>query len=137
MIVSIPRNLKEKSKTYTRIGFVILPLILGTWIYLKGRKYPVLFETWFYQTKETSSLPGSGWIPDYLWCVSLWSCFVWLWKGWNNIPVLWKWLLWLLVMLTEPFQWMGWLQGTGDWMDLIMYQMAFFTVYILHKSELI
>lgn len=34
-------------------------------------------------------------------------------------------------------QWMGWTQGTGDWIDLLMYQMAFLTVYILHKSELI
>ncbi|WP_133473992.1 hypothetical protein [Sediminibacterium goheungense] len=126
-----------KNKTYTRIAFIVLPLLLGTGIYLKGRKHPVLFETWFYQNKETSSLPGSGWIPDYLWCVSLWTCFVWIWKGWNQVPMMWKWGLWLLVMFTEPLQWIGWLQGTGDWIDLLMYQLAFFTVYTLHKSELI
>ena len=126
-----------KNKTYIRIAFIVLPLLLGTGIYLKGRKYPVWFETWFYQTKETSSLPGSGWIPDYLWCVSLWSCFVWIWNGWKQIPFIWKWGLWLMVMLTEFLQWQGWLQGTGDWMDLVKYQLAVFTGYILHKSELL
>ena len=137
MTRSIQKNLSGSNKIYWRIGWVIAPLILGTAIYLKGRKYPVLFETWFYETKTTSSLPGSGWIPDYLWCVSLWASFVWLWKGWNQIPVWWKWLLWLLIMSTECLQWLGWIQGTGDWIDVVMYQLAFFTVYILHKSELI
>ena len=111
--------------------------MLGTWIYLTGRKHPVLFELVFYQSKETKTLPGSGWIPDYLWCVSLLACFVWLWKGWERIPWQWKWLLWVFVMSSEFMQWTGWIPGTGDWIDLLMYQMAFITLYILHKSELI
>ncbi len=135
MIRSTQRSLSAKNKTYTRIALILLPLIAGTLIYLKGRKYPVLFETWFYQTKETSSFPGSGWIPDYLWCVSLWSCFVWIWNGWQNIPLFWKWFLWLLISSTEIFQWLGWIAGTGDWIDILMYQLAFLTVYMLQKNN--
>lgn len=137
MTGSIPRSLNANRKIYVRAFLVAVPLIVGTLIYLRGRKYPVLFETWFYQTKETSSLPGSGWIPDYLWCVSLWTSLVWLWNGWTKIPIAWKWLIWLMVMSTELFQWKGWIHGTGDWIDLIMYQMAFITIYIFQKTELI
>lgn len=137
MIESIQKNLSVNRKKYARAFFVVIPLVVGVLIYLKGRKYPVLFETWFYQTKEASSLPGSGWVPDYLWCVSLWASLVWIWNGWTNIPTFWKWLIWSMVMSSELFQWLGWIHGTGDWIDLIMYQLAFFTVYILQKLELI
>lgn len=132
----IPKNLSGNKKIFfSRLSWVIIPLLLGGWIYLKGRKMPVLFETWFYTSKETSSFPGSIWIPDYLWCVSLWMAMVLVWNGWNNIPKIWKWVLWTLISATELFQWLGWIEGTGDWIDVLMYQLAILTVYILHKTQ--
>lgn len=118
-----------------RILWIILPLVLGALIYIKGRKVPVLFETWFYPSKESSSFPGSVWLPDYLWCVSFWVAMIWVWNGWDAIPGIWKIIIWTMVSATELFQWLGWLQGTGDWIDLLMYQLAFVTVYMLHKTK--
>jgi hypothetical protein len=40
-----------------------------------------------------------------------------------------------MVSATELFQWLGWMHGTGDWIDVLMYQMAILTVYILHKTK--
>lgn len=133
----IQRSLNASKKVdVARWLWVILPLIAGTVIYLKGRTVPVLFERWLsYTSKETSSFPGSIWIPDYLWCVSLWMAMVLVWDGWQRIPMGWKIGLTLMVSATELFQWLGWIYGTGDWVDVLMYQMAILTVYILHQTK--
>jgi hypothetical protein len=137
MIALIQKSLSANRKLLlVRLVWVIVPIIIGTVMYVKGRKVPVLFERWLlYNSKETSSFPGSIWIPDYLWCVSLWMAMVMVWDGWDRIPMSWKIGIVLMVSATELFQWLGWLHGTGDWIDVCMYQMAILTVYILHKTK--
>ena len=128
----------NKRLLITRLAWVIIPIIMGALMYLKGRKVPVLFERWLlYNSKETSSFPGSIWIPDYLWGVSLWMAMVVVWNGWERIPMGWKIGIALMVSATELFQWLGWMHGTGDWIDVVMYQMSILTVYILHKTKCI
>lgn len=137
MTASIQKSLSASRRVLMmRLVWVIIPMTAGALIYLKGRKVPVLFERWLlYHSKETSSFPGSIWIPDYLWGVSLWMAMVMVWDGWEKIPKGWKIGIALMVSATELFQWLGWMHGTGDWIDVLMYQMAIITVYILHKTK--
>ena len=134
MIRSILKKLKGSNKKYGRLIFVFLPLVVGAITYRLARKQPTIFETWFFNGKQTTGNSAiANWLPDYCWSVSFLSAMVLVWNGWNKIPIGWKWMLWLMITGSEWLQYAGLIPGTADIVDVLVYQLSFFTVYILHQ----
>lgn len=129
--------MKDLYKPTLRTFFMVVPLLVGVWVYSRGRTTNTRYESWFQIPKSTGHIPLSGSLPDYLWCLSLLSAMVLLWKGWNKIPAVWKFSIWLLVCSTELFQYLHLLPGTGDLVDLLFYQAAFASVILLNKTDII
>lgn len=129
--------MKELYKPVARTCFMVVPLLGGIWVYLKGRTSQTVYESWLKVDKKFTGIPLSDWLPDYLWCFSLLAGMVLLWKGWNKIPFAWKLSIWILVCSTELLQYLHLIPGTGDLVDLLFYQAAFVSVILLHKNNAI
>lgn len=126
-----------RGKELRRLCVIILPLFLGTWIYFKGRESITWYESVLIEKKSAGTMKLANWLPDYLWCVSLLASVIFLWGGWNRIPLGWKIIIWGLISSTELLQYLHWIPGTGDWIDALFYQLAFITIYIFYKTKLI
>lgn len=129
--------MRDYIKPTIRTLLMVLPLLAGEWIYANGRKGNTLFESWIGLQKHAGTLIWQSWLPDYLWCVSLLAALVFIWKGWSKIPFYWKTAIWVIVCSSEIFQYMHLLPGTGDMNDMISYQAAFVSMYLLHKTNVI
>jgi len=116
---------------------VFAPLFLGCWIYWTGRKTLTRYESVFFQQKNAKGSTVADWLPDYFWCLSLVSCLVWIWDGWEKVPARWLWSIWVLSGLSELMQYLHWIPGSGDWMDVLCYQLAFLTIYIFNKTKML
>lgn len=85
---------------------VFLPLLFGSFFYLAGdRGYANSFVRNF--------------LPDFFWAFSLGFFLLWVWQG--SVP----WFWWLASAsagcLFELCQGYGWMAGTGDVLDVILY----------------
>lgn len=115
----------------------VLSLIAAVWIYYAGRNGFTKYELWLGISKTPAVMPMAGWLPDYLWSLSLLFAVAGTWKGWAKVPLAWKWLLWAAITLTEPLQLWGVLEGTADILDVLAYQGSFITIScfdLLHQQ---
>lgn len=130
--------MRDLYKPTIRTCFMLLPLIVGVWVYSRGRAGKTLYEEWLHINKSAvTRLPLSNWLPDYLWCLSLLAGLAFLWKGWHKIPGAWKITIWVLVCSTELLQYLHLIPGTGDMMDFLFYQAAFVSVILLNKTNIL
>jgi hypothetical protein len=119
------------------IAWIILPLAAGVGIYFLGRKSPTRYEQWLTIVKGNTAWSIANWAPDFLWCVSLLATVSLIWNGWGKVPVYWKLGLWAGICGTEWLQYKHWIPGTGDWWDVVVYQLAFVFIYFLHKKTML
>lgn len=89
--------------------FVLTPLLLGTLVYLLA---------------ETISISSviRHYLPDFLWAFSLISALYIIWNG--RVPFYWWVILAIVFAGWEYGQYKGFVQGTGDPMDLIAYALG-------------
>lgn len=109
-------------RNYTRAAMILLPLVIS----LK-----------LHEQKNTFSHEVINWLPNYLWSISLLIGMVWFWNGWHKIPLVWKNGVWLLLCASEVMQFQGWIPGTAYIYDIIGYQLAFLSVYVLQKAGVV
>ena len=129
--------MKDLYKPTIRTFIMLIPLLAGVWVYSRGRADQTIFENWFQISKSFTHVPLANWLPDYLWCLSLLAGLALLWKGWHKIPMGWKLSIWLLVCSTELFQYIHLIPGTGDVIDILFYQAAFLSAFLLNKTNLL
>lgn len=110
---------------------------MGVWIYRFNRAGTTIVESWIFNLPvEVEYFSFAGWLPDYLWCLSLLFSFSLIWKGSDNVPKSWWAVIYLLVNSTEGLQYQHIIFGTADWLDIAAYQLAFITFFIVKiKSE--
>lgn len=129
--------MRDLYKPTIRTCVMLLPLLVGVWVYSRGRAGQTLYESWLQIGKSFTRVPMANWLPDYLWCLSLLAGMALLWKGWHKIPMAWKLSIWILVCSTELLQYKHLIPGTGDLMDFLFYQAAFLSAFLLHKTNLL
>jgi hypothetical protein len=94
---------------------VILPLIAGIGIYESSKV--VLLNTYI-----------RNYLPDGLWAYSLVSCLLIIWN--RRIKTFWLVLIFILYVVFEGFQYFKVINGTGDYLDILIY-LVFSTIPIL------
>lgn len=85
---------------------VLLPLIAGTVFYL-------------FDVINGRELPGSAYLPDGLWAYAFCSCLLIVWN--RHINILWLSVATLAALLFEILQYIQWIDGTGDPVDVLVY----------------
>jgi hypothetical protein len=113
---------------------VYLPLLVGVLLYVFGRSIQPMFTSIFSLETTHFIIPFSGWLPDYLWCFSLLAMLSLIWNGWKNIPALWIVSVMIMITSTEYFQYKHWIVGTGDWYDVVAYQLALLTHILINRK---
>jgi hypothetical protein len=96
---------------------VALPLCLGTFIYLAGAILPIPVRL-------------KNYVPDALWAYALASALLIIWdrkphSGWLISGV-------ILLFLVELFQYLRVIPGQADYIDLIVYLLAYVTAILLN-----
>ncbi|HVZ26710.1 MAG TPA: hypothetical protein VG842_11670 [Sediminibacterium sp.] len=128
---------REGKKLGRQLAWIILPLAAGVGIYYEGRKTRTRYEQWFQIEKGNTAWQISNWLPDFFWCISLLAAVSLVWNGWDKVPKYWKIVLWVGICSTEWLQHQHWIPGTGDWWDILAYQLAFVFIYFLHKKTML
>lgn len=82
---------------------------------------PVVAGTLIYFTKTTNGVFRDH-LPDGLWAYALTYCLLVIWN--KRLPFLWIMILQLLFILFEFAQLQGWIEGTGDYRDMIVYVLS-------------
>lgn len=106
-------------KIQALVFLVLTPLLLGILLYVLA---------------ETVSMQGfvRNYLPDFLWAFSLISAFSIIWN--NKIPYYWWFVLALAFAGWDYGQYKGFVQGTGDPMDLIAYALGWLaSPIIIHR----
>jgi hypothetical protein len=133
-------------KELTIILHVILPLVLGSLIYIFLRaESTIAFEKIAENYKIyllLASNPIYNYIinsfPDFCWCYSFLSLqFGIIWGGVKKIPLLLNWVIYFFPILTEVMQYLKLIGGTADWADVIAYLFAILlNIYIWQREKL-
>jgi hypothetical protein len=103
--------------------FVLLPLLLGGFIYLAARPTTLAFVN-YPSLIWTKSLPN--WVvfnlPDGLWSYSLLSFTLILWQNDDSLNAkFWILTAFSLGVLLEIGQYFHFISGTFDWLDVLVY----------------
>lgn len=124
----------------------VLPLWIGGWVYLLFRSESLLMFRWadflglleFIREQRETWGEGSetlpGWVlfslPDGAWVYTATAFFGRLWRTGPLLPhVAWTGSASVLAIGGEFAQWPGWIPGTFDWVDLILYLVAAIVSY--------
>ncbi|MCZ2297942.1 MAG: hypothetical protein LC134_00525 [Chitinophagales bacterium] len=127
---------KEEEKINNkRIAFLckhcVFPLAIGSLVYLLLRTEPTIAEKfigWNFNalnigsSKILSFIIGS--LPDFCWLYALLFLQTAIWKGTGKIPLSLIIALYVIPILTELFQYLHIISGTGDIIDIIAYLLA-------------
>ena len=99
-------------RTSLIILMVSIPLLLGLLVYAASDVGYVIG-------------PVRNYLPDFLWAMSLGLVLLWIWSG--RINWFW-WMATILMACTFEFgQKVGWIPGTADRIDILMYLLGLFT----------
>ena len=99
-------------RTSLIILMVSVPLVLGLLVYAASEEEYVIG-------------PVRNYLPDFLWAMSLGLVLLWIWSGRIN------WFWWMATILMacmfEYGQEIGWIPGTADRIDILMYLLGLVT----------
>ncbi len=116
---------------------VLLPLLTGMATYLFLRPGNTIVEgaigwTSTHEALSPSSSIGKGicgMLPDFCWLYALLQLQAFIWGGIRKVPRVVLTCLIVLPVLSEFFQYMQWIAGTGDWLDVLAYCIAIIVSY--------
>jgi hypothetical protein len=114
----------------------ILCLVIGVGIYYFFKKDILVYES--YIGLKKTNMEGysfANWLPDLCWEISFLFMLSAVWGNWRLVPNSIKLLAFSLIIGTELVQMLGWLPGTGDIKDILVYFIGFsiFTLLFLIK----
>jgi hypothetical protein len=114
----------------------ILCLLIGVGLYYFFKKDVLVYESFIGLKKmNTQGYSFANWLPDLCWEISFLFMLSAVWGNWQLVPNSIKLLTLAVIMGTELVQMQGWLPGTGDIMDILVYFIGFsiFTLLFLIK----
>ena len=125
--------MKEK-KSYLILSFSIL--IIGVAVYYYFKRDILVYEA--YLGIKKTNLKGytiANWLPDLCWEISFLFMLSAIWGNWRLVPLSIKLATLSVIIGTELVQMQGWLPGTGDVKDILVYLIGFsiFTLLFLIK----
>ena len=114
----------------------ILCLLIGVGVYYFFKKDILVYESFIGLKKSTiQGYSFANWLPDLCWEISFLFMLSAIWGNWRLVPLSIKLATLLVIIGTELFQILGWLPGTGDIKDILVYFIGFsiFTLLFLIK----
>ena len=114
----------------------IFCLIIGVGVYYFFKKDVLVYEAFIGIKKmNTEGYSFANWLPDLCWEISFLFMLSAVWGNWRLVPNSIKIVTLGLIIGTELFQMLGWLPGTGDIKDILVYFIGFsiFTLLFLIK----
>jgi len=130
------------ARFYDFLFHVIVPLVIGSIIYLFFRSTPIIaFESIINTTPENNLFPHSkliqaliGSVPDFCWMYAFLSSQTrTIWNGVNKVPLPILFGIYIIPIFTEYLQKINWIPGTGDWIDVLAYSSAIICNLYFHK----
>jgi len=112
----------------------ILCLLIGVGLYYFFKKDVLVYESFIGLKKmNTRGYSFANWLPDLCWEISFLFMLSAIWGNWQLVPNSMKLLTLAVIMGTELVQMLGWLPGTGDIKDILVYFIGFsiFTLLFL------
>lgn len=100
----------------------IIPLSIGSLVY-------------YYENTSTLLERVANYLPDALWSYSLVSLMLIVWK--LKIPYSWLIAIMLLFISTELLQFLKFIPGTGDLIDILIYLLSGYLSYLILSSTFI
>jgi hypothetical protein len=136
------------NKRATHIILAIAFLLLGVLVYYYFKKDVLVYESYLgiknssdmvgiSKLKNSNWLTGSiaNWLPDLCWEVSFLLMLSAIWGNWQGVPKILKFATLLVIVGSEILQGMGYLPGTGDLMDILVYFIGFTIFILLHSKQ--
>lgn len=77
----------------------------------------------------------ANWLPDLCWEISFLLMLSAIWGNWQEVPKILKFATLLVIIGSEILQGMGYLPGTGDLMDILVYFIGFTIFILLHSKQ--
>jgi len=114
----------------------LLCLLIGVGVYYFFKKDILVYESFIGLKK--SNIQGfsfANWLPDLCWEISFLFMLSSIWGNWRLVPLSIKLATLSVIVGTELVQMLGWLPGTGDIRDILVYFIGFsiFTLLFLTK----
>ena len=100
----------------------LIPLSIGSLVY-------------YYENTSTLLECVANYLPDALWSYSLVSLMLIVWK--LKIPYSWLIAIMLLFISTELLQFLKFIPGTGDLIDILIYLLSGYLSYLILSSTFI
>ena len=104
----------------------------GVLSYYFGRSTPTYYEAALGISKPAYGFTASTWLPDFCWAMSFFCVISYVWKSWAAVPALLKYFCIIAMISTEILQYLHYIPGTGDLLDMFVYLLAFILMY-MHK----
>jgi hypothetical protein len=79
----------------------------------------------------------ANWLPDLCWEVSFLLMLSAIWGNWQEVPKILKFATLVVIIGSEILQGMGYLPGTGDLMDILVYFIGFTIFNVVNLSKFI
>ena len=114
----------------------ILCLVIGAGVYYFFKKDVLVYEAFISIKKmNTEGYSFANWLPDLCWEISFLFMLSAIWANWRLVPLSIKLATLSVIIGTELVQMRGWLPGTGDIKDILVYFIGFsiFTLLFLIK----
>ena len=114
----------------------ILCLVIGVGIYYFFKKDVLVYESLIGIKKMNSGGHNfANWLPDLCWEISFLFMLSAIWGNWRMVPLSIKLTTLSVIVGTELVQMLGWIPGTGDIKDILVYFIGFsiFTLLFLIK----
>jgi hypothetical protein len=77
----------------------------------------------------------ANWLPDLCWEISFLYMLTAVWGSWKQVPTLLKIVTLLVIIGSEVLQRLGYLAGTGDIMDILVYFIGFTIFTLLYTKQ--
>ena len=126
------------NKRSTHITLAVAFLLLGVLVYYYFKKDVLVYESYLGIKKSTdiigvSKLTNSNWLnklianwlPDLCWETSFLLMISSIWGSWKLVPTILKVATFLVIVGSEVLQGLGYIPGTGDMMDILVYFIGF------------
>ena len=116
----------------------ILCLVIGVGVYYFFKKDILVYEAFIGIKKSNIGVYSfANWLPDLCWEISFLFMLSSIWGNWRLVPLSIKLATLSVIVGTELVQMLGWLPGTGDIKDILVYFIGFsiFTLLFMERSK--